>query len=208
MEDGVAVRCLVVLWIEMTVDSGGRMRHRCFLSLRLAGLVECEVFSSPQPPPSDRSSTSVHVLVLVLVLVLLLVILLLSPRCPLVSPPHPRPHLLLRNLLVGSALPEKRISRVVELLENDPVVSSVHDVKAIIIGADRGRFKAEINFDAKTLARRSIQRCKRSLQTLQSNLSATEVENVMLTYSTEMLAQIGDEVDRLEVRTGKGIEGW
>jgi len=103
-----------------------------------------------------------------------------------------------RNLLVGSALPEKRISRVIEMLENDPVVSSVHDVKAIIIGADRGRFKAEINFDAKTLARRSIQRCRRCLQSLQSNLSPTEVENVMLTYSTEMLAQIGDEVDRLE----------
>ena len=35
-------------------------------------------------------------------------------------------------------------------------VSSVHDVKAIIIGADRGRFKAEINFDAAVLASRCV----------------------------------------------------
>ena len=33
------------------------------------------------------------------------------------------------------------------ILEEDPVVSSVHDVKAIIIGSSNGRFKAEINFD-------------------------------------------------------------
>ena len=39
----------------------------------------------------------------------------------------------------------------------DPVVYSVHDVKAVIIGADRGRFKAEINFDASVLASRCMQ---------------------------------------------------
>ena len=48
-----------------------------------------------------------------------------------------------RDLLVGSALPVKRVDRIVGLLEADPVVYSVHDVKAVIIGADRGRFKVQ-----------------------------------------------------------------
>ncbi len=40
----------------------------------------------------------------------------------------------------------------------------MHDVKAIIIGQDRGRFKAEINFDAEVLARRCMEKCRSELK--------------------------------------------
>jgi hypothetical protein len=152
-----------------------------------------------------------------------------------------------RDLLVGSALPENRISRVVKMLETDPVVFSVHDVlpcqtytaslraiclqffalypgllshpflrgtatlrgaepqncagmqvKAIIIGADRGRFKAEINFDAEILAKRCLERTKFNTKALEGTLSEEEVLRYILQYSRSMVATLGDEVDRLE----------
>jgi len=103
-----------------------------------------------------------------------------------------------RDLLVGSALPESRISRVVAMLETDPVVFSVHDVKAIIIGSDRGRFKAEINFDAEILARRCLERTKFDTKALEQKLTEEEVLAYIMQYSRSMVATLGDEVDRLE----------
>ena len=39
-----------------------------------------------------------------------------------------------RELLVGTSVPPKRLEHVLSILESDPVVHSVHDVKAIMIG--------------------------------------------------------------------------
>ena len=39
-----------------------------------------------------------------------------------------------RELLVGTSVPPKRLEHVLTILESDPVVHSVHDVKAIMIG--------------------------------------------------------------------------
>jgi len=47
--------------------------------------------------------------------------------------------------------------------QEDAVVSSVHDVKAIMIGTSNGRFKAEINFDAEVLARRCMNKVSLTL---------------------------------------------
>jgi len=103
-----------------------------------------------------------------------------------------------RDLLVGSALPERRVTRVIAMLEQDAAVWSVHDVKAIIIGADRGRFKAEINFDAEVLAKRCMDKCRLELAALKGEQSEEQIEAFMLRYSKEFVAVLGDEVDRLE----------
>ena len=42
---------------------------------------------------------------------------------------------------------------VMSVLENNPAIEAVHDVKATIMSADSFRFKAEIDFDGKAIAK-------------------------------------------------------
>lgn len=103
-----------------------------------------------------------------------------------------------RHMLVGQAVPAPRLAHVVRILEEDAVVSSVHDVKALIVGSHNGRFKAEINFDGDVLARRCMCKMRRHLEALQHPMELKEVEAHMVEYSKELVNTIGDEVDRLE----------
>ena len=47
---------------------------------------------------------------------------------------------------------------VMAVLKSDDAVEAVHDVKATIMGADSFRFKAEIDFDGQTIAKRWLEK--------------------------------------------------
>jgi len=108
-----------------------------------------------------------------------------------------------RALLLGTTIDARRIGRVVQILERDPIVNSVHDVKAIMVGADRGRFKAEINFNGEELAKRCFVRMEPQWQEFEESVKSEEMHNALTGYSRELLRVLGDEVDRLE-----GIIRW
>lgn len=105
-----------------------------------------------------------------------------------------------RDLLVGTSVPPKRLQHVLQLLESDPVVHSVHDVKAIMIGSDRGRFKAEIKFESSEIAKRCMRNMEITgqLKAFERPMLRDEVSAALQGYSHDLLSTLGDEVDRLE----------
>lgn len=58
--------------------------------------------------------------------------------------------------LVGRSSPKRITDDIVHLLEVDPVVRSVHDVKATSIGVEKFRFKAEIDFDGYVITQKYL----------------------------------------------------
>ncbi|KAK6025209.1 cation diffusion facilitator family transporter [Ostertagia ostertagi] len=55
--------------------------------------------------------------------------------------------------LVGRSLPKRITDDIVCRLNNDPVIRSVHDVKATALGVEQSRFKAELDFDGREITR-------------------------------------------------------
>jgi solute carrier family 30 (zinc transporter), member 9 len=80
---------------------------------------------------------------------------------------------------------------------------SVHDIKSTSVGPDWVRFKAEVLFDGKELARRYQElyphKTSQDIQTLKSLKTDEQVQQWMKEYGNELLLVLGKEVDRLEV---------
>eukprot|EP00753_Platysulcus_tardus_P008268 PLAT15861.1.p1 GENE.PLAT15861.1~~PLAT15861.1.p1 ORF type:complete len:401 (+),score=111.14 PLAT15861.1:435-1637(+) len=106
-----------------------------------------------------------------------------------------------REALIGTSLPPERIQRVMDALYEDEVVSSIHDVKAVVMGATSSRFKAEIFFNPEAITRRALARNGSSEQTV-ARLRDLETDEALMNwsihYGSAILNQVGREVDRLE----------
>ena len=61
--------------------------------------------------------------------------------------------------LVGRSIPDDRIEEINRELEGDIMVRQVYDVKGIDMGNGVVRYKAEIDFDGRELARSYLARC-------------------------------------------------
>jgi zinc transporter 9 len=104
-----------------------------------------------------------------------------------------------RRLLLGPAPPSKAVEKMVAVLEGDPVVARIQDVKVSQLGADAVRFKAELTFDGRELARRLLTR--RDLQrTLAALDDPAALERLLVEFGGQVTDAIGDEIDRLEER--------
>lgn len=104
-----------------------------------------------------------------------------------------------RLLLLGPAPQSEAVARMVEVLQEDPVVVRIHDVKASQLGAEEVRFKAEVTFDGGELARRLL--ATKDLDATWSTLDGPEaLERLLISFGGEVTDAIGDEVDRIEER--------
>ena len=102
-----------------------------------------------------------------------------------------------RRLLLGPAPPSESVARMLAVLEQSPVVARVQDVKVSQLGADAVRFKAEVTFDGRELARRLL--AGRDLDGTWSTLNGPQaLERLLVEFGGEVTEAIGDEVDRLE----------
>ncbi|KAJ3349449.1 hypothetical protein HDU91_006387 [Kappamyces sp. JEL0680] len=97
----------------------------------------------------------------------------------------------------------KREQEIVRLLEADPIVKSVHDVKSTSIGCDWSRFKAEILFDGKAVAARYLEqnpyKAKMDIALLREAETNEEIEAWMISHGASIVSILGKEVDRLEL---------
>ncbi|KAH0687764.1 hypothetical protein KY290_019364 [Solanum tuberosum] len=106
--------------------------------------------------------------------------------------------LIQRNLhaLIGRAIDDKDLKKVMKFLKNDPVVDSVHDYKSEVIGPGFFRFKAEIDFNGVKLLRRAVK-----------HKDDAVIMEVMSHYGEEVVTALGAEVDRLEKEIQKIVPG-
>lgn len=102
-----------------------------------------------------------------------------------------------RRFLLGAAPPSETVARMRAVLEDSPAVIGIEDVKVSQIGADAIRFKAEVRFDGRELARRLLR--DRDLHEIWSSIAGPEaLEQLLVEFGCEVSEAIGDEIDRLE----------
>ncbi|KAL5460629.1 hypothetical protein EMCRGX_G034087 [Ephydatia muelleri] len=104
------------------------------------------------------------------------------------------------SALVGRSIPEERLRQIIELIESDNMIRSIHDVKATDLGADIVQFKAEVNFDGREVARIHVSKLnlEELLKEIQSFRSVAELEKFLLEHGEQVIDVLGSEVDRIE----------
>ena len=107
-----------------------------------------------------------------------------------------------RRFLLGLAPPSETVERMVAVLREHPAIVRIHDVKVSQLGAEEVRFKAEVTFDGRELARRIL--ADRDLDAAWSTLDGPQaLERLMIDFGGEVTDAIGDEVDRIEQKLGE-----
>lgn len=104
------------------------------------------------------------------------------------------------DFLIGRSIPVNRLQQIIEVLESDIVVRSLHDVKATEMGADVVRFKAEVNFDGREITRCHLNRVDMELllEEVQQLTTVPELELFLLEHGEEVIDMLGQQVDRIE----------
>lgn len=117
-----------------------------------------------------------------------------------------------RHALIGRAIDDHDMERVLHFLKNDPVVDSVYDCKSEVIGPGFFRFKAEIDFNGVVLVQNYLSRTGREEWAKQFREAANEngdsaMFKVMANYGEEVVTALGSEVDRLEKEIQEIVPG-
>ncbi|XP_061440294.1 proton-coupled zinc antiporter SLC30A9, mitochondrial isoform X2 [Rhineura floridana] len=108
--------------------------------------------------------------------------------------------------LLGRSIQPDQLQKLTELLESDPVVRAIHDVKATDMGMSKVRFKAEVDFDGRVVTRSYLEKqdIEQLLQEIQQVKTPEELETFMLKHGENIIDTLGAEVDRLE----KELKKW
>nr|KAJ3418559.1 hypothetical protein HK105_008165 [Polyrhizophydium stewartii] len=119
--------------------------------------------------------------------------------------------LIQRNIsgLVEKSMNAQKEANIIAILEADPVVTSVHDVKSTSIGPEWARFKAEILFDSEVVARKyaatNAAKMQAEIDTLRGLKTDAEIQEWMARHGSRVVASLGAEVDRLELEIKVGV---
>jgi len=103
-----------------------------------------------------------------------------------------------REILLGQSIPKGQMASILRHLENEKVIKEVKDVKALMIGSDSMRFKAEIHFHGSVLAENYLKQHVDSESLLSSLETSEQLDEFLIEYGAGLVEFIGDEVDRLE----------
>nr|GEU57721.1 metal tolerance protein C4 [Tanacetum cinerariifolium] len=117
-----------------------------------------------------------------------------------------------RHALIGRAIDDHDMERVLEFLKNDPVVDSVYDCKSEVIGPGFFRFKAEIDFNGVILVQNYLSRTgpeewAKKFRDAAKEKDDAEMLKIMSFYGEEVVTALGSEVDRLEKEIQEIVPG-
>jgi len=106
------------------------------------------------------------------------------------------------NALVPSSLPPMALKKVVKVLEDSPIIISVHDIKSVSYGLDRERFKAEIQIDGKKLSEIYINSLPNNVKSESKKLehckTEEELKQFLNDYGNALVSTLGNEIVKLE----------
>ncbi|KAH9716171.1 metal tolerance protein C4 [Citrus sinensis] len=108
-----------------------------------------------------------------------------------------------RHALIGRAMDDHDMEKILHFLKNDPVVDALYDCKSEVIGPGFFRFKAEIDFNGVMVVQNYLKRTGREAWAKQFREAAKEKDDaallkIMSNYGEEVVTALGTEVDRLE----------
>jgi len=107
--------------------------------------------------------------------------------------------------LVGRSIPQEYLDKINAELEADVMIRAIHDVKGIDMGNSLIRYKAELDFDGRELARAYLdsQDISVLLKEVQGFKHVDELEAFILRHSELIIDKMGGEIDRIEVKLRK-----
>ncbi|XP_023302622.2 zinc transporter 9 [Lucilia cuprina] len=107
--------------------------------------------------------------------------------------------------LVGQSIPREQLDRINSELESDVMIRAIHDVKGIDIGNSLVRYKAEMDFDGRELARSYLdkQDLNELLKIVKSFQNTDELEQFLLNHGENIVDLMGGEIDRIEMKLRK-----
>ncbi|ERL88156.1 zinc transporter 9 [Dendroctonus ponderosae] len=107
--------------------------------------------------------------------------------------------------LVGRSIPEENLERINAELEKDVMIRAIHDVKGIDMGNYLVRYKAELDFDGRELARSYLdkQDLNELLEEARKLENIDQLEEFMLKHGENIVDLMGGEIDRIEMKLRK-----
>ncbi|KAG0483244.1 hypothetical protein HPP92_011328 [Vanilla planifolia] len=117
-----------------------------------------------------------------------------------------------RHALIGRAIDDHDMERVLQFLKSDPVVDSLYDCKSEVIGPGFFRFKAEIDFNGVVVVQNYLKRTgheewAKKFKDATKLSDDSELLKVMANYGESLVDALGSEVDRLEREIQKIVPG-
>lgn len=104
-----------------------------------------------------------------------------------------------KSYLVGRSMPKEHEDSVRRILASEEIVESVDQVRTAVLGPESSRFKAEINFNGRVVARKLLE--SQDIESLRQNLDTPEKLQAWLEEFGEQIVEgLGDEIDRIEDR--------
>ncbi|MDF1565815.1 MAG: cation diffusion facilitator family transporter [Deltaproteobacteria bacterium] len=100
-----------------------------------------------------------------------------------------------RDLILGRSIPPHLREQAVALIMSQPSVVRVQDVKTLVIGADRFKFKAEVDFDGGYIGRKLLPWVRENLPEAGDEAAA---EAFAAEFGDQVVQALADEIDRIE----------
>ncbi|XP_059456847.1 metal tolerance protein C4 [Corylus avellana] len=117
-----------------------------------------------------------------------------------------------RHALIGRAMEDHDMEKVLHFLRNDPVVDALYDCKSEVIGPGFFRFKAEIDFNGVRVVQNYLSRTGREewaglFRDAAKDKDENALLKIMSNYGEEVVTALGSEVDRLEKEIQELVPG-
>ena len=100
-----------------------------------------------------------------------------------------------RELLVGAAMPPHLRQQVLEILQQNPTVEEVVDLRSRILDTETYRVKADVRFDGQELAKRMEIDLRAAFEKIETYEQFTEFVSQ---YADDLIDELADEIDAIE----------
>lgn len=106
------------------------------------------------------------------------------------------------NLLIGTSVPAHIRSQVVRIIENNPAVEEIVDMKTRIMDTETYRIKADVRFDGEALADKLSTKVDSAYEEI-SNIE--EFRSFTREFADDVVELLADEVDAIEKKIREQI---
>eukprot|EP00474_Spongospora_subterranea_P009037 CRZ09495.1 hypothetical protein [Spongospora subterranea] len=115
--------------------------------------------------------------------------------------------------LLGRSIHHSYTDKVLKVLHESEVISSVHDVKAVFLGPDAFRFKAEIVVNGQILSKLFLAQHRNTVSSREEGNSSplmlptthSELEAALIEFGDHLMHFLGDEIDQIEAEIKRTV---